>query len=197
MGPMFSTPAGSEGISSFQSVRCPVHIETVNAGRKFSGLGDVEGAAVGVPGDGLLSLIESCDRAGVAARDGIQISSLVRTDGCNLPGVGRQGKSGSVDSLLRDRHGLACGQFINVEAHAFAGFVRGEQDAFGVGNQCAQLWLILSFVSCFGSPAPVGSSLNWEGDSCDCAMAHLPSGERATAPPSPSRTAGEPLVLRM
>ena len=49
---------------------------------------DAEGAAVGAPGDGLLSLIESCDRARVTARDGIQISSLVRTDSWNLTGVG-------------------------------------------------------------------------------------------------------------
>src|SRR5438552_4328571 len=68
---------------------------------------------------------------------------------------------------------------------------------FPSGNQCANAWLILSLVSSLGSPAPVVSSFNCPGDSCVTEITHFPSGDRALAPPSPSRTAGEPSVLRM
>src|SRR5438270_13846738 len=63
------------------------------------------------------------------------------------------------------------------------------------GNQAKLKWSVLSSVSCLGSPTPVGSNTNFAAEPTD-ASTHLPAGERAPKPPSPSRTAGDPSVFR-
>src|SRR3989442_783535 len=64
------------------------------------------------------------------------------------------------------------------------------------GNQVAFVQLSEPTGMVLDSPAPVGRITTRGGEPAWMEMTHFPSGERDAASPSPSRTAGDPSVLR-
>ena len=125
---MFSTPAGSEGMSSFQRVRWPVcSIEAVDAGGQLTGLIDVERVAIGAEGDGLLAGIESGNRAADRRRRlGYIYPFLSGPMAAICCESGEIDKRSAVYAFRGNRLALAGGQIVDVEAHALAGFVGGK-----------------------------------------------------------------------
>ena len=72
--------------------------------------------------------------ARLAAADGIEISLLVGTDAGDPLRVGRNHECGAVHAFRRDRLALAGRDIVDIELHAFAGFVSGKQNALAVGK---------------------------------------------------------------
>ncbi len=162
-----------------------------------AGAVDVKEAAIAAPGDGLLAERESVHRLGLAARDGIKITTLVRSDAGHEAAVGRDRESAGVDAFRAEGSRLSSRDILHVEAHAVVALVAGEDELFAIGKPPGPVVIDVILGQLAGYAAPVGISTNWAGVAARLPMAHFSSGESATAPPAPSSTAGDPSVLRM
>src|ERR1700726_4141630 len=101
-------------------------MDAKDVGRHLTGLVDVQRMPVGAPGDRLLALGYAGDEARVAAIHGIQVASLVRTNGSNGLRIGRDRERVSVDAFGRDGPALARFQFVDVELFSLAWFIAGK-----------------------------------------------------------------------
>src|ERR1700734_1706462 len=106
----------------------------IDAGGGFSWLIDVEGAAVGAEGDGLLSGIESGNYARVAACYGVEISFAVGTDAGYPLRVGGDEEGVAVYTFRRDGLAFVCRDVVDVEPDSLAGAVAGKQDVLAIGK---------------------------------------------------------------
>ena len=112
-----------------------LQIEAIDESRQFAGLVNVERAAVGAEGDGLLPGIHSSDHTRLTARHGIQISLLIRANSGDPLRIGRDDKRDSVHALLGNSVALARGDIEHVKLHTFARFISGEKNALSVGEE--------------------------------------------------------------
>ena len=164
MGPIVSTPAGSVGISSFHSVRCPVRTSSrIHARRQFARLIDIQ-RAPSVLKLGLFARIQSRQRTRITAAHRIKISLLIWTDPCHPLRIGRNYERRAAHAFGRDGISFSRSNIAHIKADSLARLVRRKQKSLAnFGNHFAQEWLTLSLVRSFGSPAPVVSSLSCDG----------------------------------
>ena len=171
-------------------------VQPINLGGQLAGAIDVKRATVRSPFYGFLSSCEAGNRARVAPGYRIEIPLLVRTNRCHKVPIGRNHKRGRPNPLGRDGLRFSSCDVLHVESHAVVWLVSREEYPVSFRKPACSDVVDSVLRQRLGLAALVGNKVNWAGEPSGWEMTHFWSRDNATAAPSPSRTAGDPSVLR-
>ena len=171
-------------------------VQPIDLGGQLVRSVDVEGVAVRRPFYGFLSRGEAWNRARVAPSYRIEISLLVGTNCCHKIPIGRNHKRGRPNPLGREGLRFSSCDVLHVESHAVVWLVSREEYPVSFRKPACSDVVDSVLRQRLGLAALVGNKVNWAGEPSGWEMTHFWSRDNATAAPSPSRTAGDPSVLR-